>query len=173
STNSGIGSSPRPKSSRILEISDITTRLTGRLARRDLALRPRPWNGQNKFLEVAAVNPLLLFDGFQVIVDDQTFALRRGCQMLGEEAVRQTLARDFFATADEDLDRQKVVFGVVADFDQEAGRAAKRRHAFKEHNLVRVQIVKSEQIAFGSLRVKKEGAAFRSDSPAVIRLGFR
>ena len=43
--------------------------------------------------------------------------------MLGEEAVRQTLARDFFAPAGDDLDRQKIDFSATAEFDQEAGHA--------------------------------------------------
>src|SRR5262245_42485004 len=151
----------------------IASYLTVRLARRRLAPRPHARDGQNESLVVAAVKPLLLSNGFQIVVNDQPFALRRGRQVFGEEAVRQALARDLFAPSDDDLDRQKVDLGAGAEFDKEAGNGAKARRPFEERYLVRVQVVEIEEIAPGGLGVVEDRAAFGRDHSAVIRLGLR
>src|SRR5262249_56691190 len=135
---------------------DIPTQLPAGLPRRSLAPRPQARDGQNESLVVAAVKPLLLFDGFQIVVNDQPLALRRGRQVFGEEAVRQALARDLFAPSDDDLDRQKVDLGAGAELDQEPGHGAEARRAFEEGYLVRVQVVEIEEIAPGGLGVVKD-----------------
>src|SRR5215510_1930999 len=143
------------------------------LVRRDLTLRSGARDGQNEFLAVGAVKPLLLFDGFQVIVNDQPFALRRRSQVFGEEAIRQALARDLFAPADDDLNREKVDLGAATEFNQEAGHAAEARRALQECDLMRVEVVEIKEIASGGLCVVKDRATFGSDPPPVTRLGFR
>src|SRR5262245_42866093 len=145
-----------------MEISDIATQLTARLVRRGFSPRPCARNGQNESLITAAVDPLLLFDGFQIVVNDQPFALRRRRQVFGEEAVRQALTRELFAPADDDLDRQKVDLGAGAEFDQKAGHGAEARGAFEESDLVRMQVVEIEEVAPGGLGVEKDRAAFGS-----------
>src|SRR5262245_27129446 len=170
---SNFDSSRRPKTPRSLEISDTGTHLTVRLASRRLAPRPCARDGQNESLIITAVKPLLLFDGFQIVVNDQSLALWRGRQVFDKEAVRQALARDIFAPADDDLDREKVDLGAGAEFDQEAGHGAEARSAFEERYLVRVQVVEIEEIAPGGLGVVEDRAAFGRDHSAVIRLGLR
>src|SRR5262249_58413984 len=119
----------------------VRLQLSLRLVRRKLAPKIGARVGQNESLVAAAVEPLLLFDGFQIVVNDQPLALRRGHQVFVEEAVRQALARDLFPPADDDLNRQKVDLGAGAEFDQEAGHSPEARRPLQERYLVGVQAI--------------------------------